>query len=92
MLDKGFGGKEGVVLLGELFDELLVLVEPGRKNTQSTYVGERSQVIGVLLQVIDGHVLEVDLLGTIDVGGISENANGHAGTRNMGKPSQQFRQ
>jgi hypothetical protein len=30
-----------------------------------------------LLQVINGHVLEVDLLSTVDVGGISENANRH---------------
>ena len=28
LLDEGLGGEEGVVLLGELFDELLVLVEP----------------------------------------------------------------
>ena len=30
-----------------------------------------------LLQVIDGHVLEVDLLSTVDVCGISKNANRH---------------
>ena len=30
-----------------------------------------------LLQVIDGHVLEVDLLSAIDVGRICKNANGH---------------
>ena len=30
-----------------------------------------------LFQVIDRHVLEIDLLGTVDVGGISEDANGH---------------
>jgi hypothetical protein len=29
------------------------------------------------------HVLEVDLLGTVDVGGIGENAHGHARTRHM---------
>ena len=59
--DEGLGGQEGVVLLGELLDELLVLVE--------------------LLQVINRHVLEVDLLGTVDVGGIGENADGHAWAR-----------
>ena len=29
LLDQGLRGQEGVVLLGELLDELLVLVEPG---------------------------------------------------------------
>ncbi len=28
LLDEGLGGQESVVLLGELLDELLVLVEP----------------------------------------------------------------
>ena len=64
LLDEGLGGEEGVVLLGELLDELLVLVE--------------------LLQVVNGHVLEVDLLGTVDVGGIGENADGHARTGDVG--------
>jgi len=58
LLDENLGSKESVVLLGELLDELLVLVE--------------------LLQVLDRHVLELDKLGTIDVGSISENADGHA--------------
>ena len=39
-----------------------------------------------LLQVINRHVLEVDLLGTVDVGGIGENADGHARTRDVGQP------
>ena len=30
-----------------------------------------------LLQVVDRHVLEVDLFSTIDIGGISEDTNGH---------------
>ena len=30
LLDERLGGKEGVVALGELLDELLVLVEPAR--------------------------------------------------------------
>ena len=38
-----------------------------------------------LLQVINGHVLELDLLGTVDVGGIGENADGHAGTGDVGE-------
>ena len=58
LLDQGLGGDEGVVFLGQLLDQLLVLVE--------------------LLQVVYRLVLEVDLLGAVDVGGIRENANGHA--------------
>ena len=66
LLDEGLGGQEGVVLLGELLDELLVLVE--------------------LLQVVDGLVLKVDLLRTVDVGGIGENANGHARAGDVREP------
>ena len=65
LLDQSFGSKESVVLLGELLDELLVLVE--------------------LLQVLDGHELEVDELSTVDIGGIGENAEAHTRTRDMGK-------
>jgi len=66
LLDENFGSKESVVLLGELLDELLVLVE--------------------LLQILDRHVLELDKLGTIDIGSISENANRHARTGDVGEP------
>jgi hypothetical protein len=38
-----------------------------------------------LLQVIDGHVLELDLLGTIDIESIGKNADGHTRTGNVGK-------
>ena len=38
-----------------------------------------------LLQVIDGHVLEINLLSTVNVCSISKNADSHAGTRNIGK-------
>ena len=44
----------------------------------------------VLLQVINGHVLKVDLLGTVDVGSIGENADGHAGAGDMGQPELQI--
>jgi len=30
-----------------------------------------------LLQIIDGHVLKVDLLSAVDIGGIGQNANRH---------------
>ena len=65
LLDEGLRGKESVVLLGKLLDELLVLVQ--------------------LLQVVNRHVLEVDLLSTVDVGGIGENADGHARAGDMGE-------
>jgi hypothetical protein len=44
-----------------------------------------SREIGPLIsgQSSPHHVLEVDLLGTVDVGGIGENAHGHARTRDM---------
>ena len=54
LLDKGVGGEEGVVLAGELLDELLVLVE--------------------LLQVIGGHGIDTQVLSTIDIVLITENA------------------
>ena len=66
LLDEGLGGQEGVVLLGELLDELLVFVE--------------------LLQVVDRLVLKVDLLRPVDVGGIGENADGHARAGDVGEP------
>ena len=65
LLDKSLGSKESVVLLGELLDELLVLIE--------------------LLQVLNGHELEVDELGTVDIGGVGKNAHAHTGSGNMGK-------
>ena len=40
-----------------------------------------------LLQVVDGHVLKLDLLSTIDVVGIGENAQGHARAGNVGEPA-----
>ena len=43
-----------------------------------------------LLQVVNGHVLKVDLLGTIDVCSICENADGHARTRDVGKPVRRY--
>ena len=66
LLDEGLRGEEGVVLLGELLDELLVLIE--------------------LFQVVDGLVLKVDLLRTVDVGGVGENADGHARAGDVGEP------
>jgi len=43
--------------------------------------------VGVLFQIVDGHVLKLNLLGTIDVSCISENAYGHARPGNVGESS-----
>ena len=40
-----------------------------------------------LFEIVDRHVLKVDLFRTIDVRGISENANRHARTGDTRKPS-----
>lgn len=66
LLDQSLGSKEGVVLLGELLDKLLVLVQ--------------------LLQVVNGHELEADGLGLINVVLIGQNAKLHLGFRDIGKP------
>ena len=44
-------------------------------------------VLVELLQVVERLVLEVDLLRAVNVGGIRENADGHAGARDMRKPA-----
>lgn len=92
LLDEGFRGKESIVFLGELLDKLLVLVEPRNQDQGLTFnISDGGlQVVDALLQVINGHVLEVNLFSTIDIIGISENADGHAGARNMGKPDQRL--
>jgi len=42
-------------------------------------------VLVELLQVINGHVLELNLFCAIDISGISKNAEGHAGARDIGE-------
>ncbi len=59
LLDDAVGGNEGSVLLGELLDQLLVLVE--------------------LLQVVDGHGIHLGLGSIINVLGVTEHADVHAG-------------
>lgn len=54
LLDELLRGEESVVLLGELLDELLVLVE--------------------LLQILNGHGLESQMLSTIDIVLVTKNA------------------
>jgi hypothetical protein len=45
-----------------------------------------------LLEIIDRHVLEINLLCTIDISGIGKNADGHARTGNVRKPRMADRQ
>lgn len=66
LLDKSFGSDESIVLLGELLNELLVLVE--------------------LLQILNRLELHTSSLSLIAVESITENADGHLGTGNIGKP------
>lgn len=54
LLDERIGGDEGVVLAGQLLDQLLVLVE--------------------LLQVVGGHGVETQVLGSVDVVLVTEDA------------------
>lgn len=49
-------------------------------------------VLVELLEIVDAHVLELDLLGAVDVGSVGENADGHARAGNMGKPVQRSAQ
>ncbi len=37
----------------------------------------------VLFEIVNGHVLEFNLLGTIDVSGVSQDAGGLAGSGNI---------
>lgn len=87
LLDQGFGSQESIVLLGELLDELLVLVEPiGRKSSSASFLIQiHPDHRNALLQILNGHVLQVNLLGLIDVGGVGQNAERHSGSGNVGQ-------
>ena len=86
LLDQSFGTEESVVLLGQLLDELLVLVQPERAIIVSIPYPQRAIVKGnALFQVVNRHILEVDLLRTIDISRIGENANVQARTGDIGK-------
>jgi hypothetical protein len=65
LLDQGGGGQEVIVLLGELLDQLLVLVE--------------------LLQVINGHLVDAELVSLLAVLLVSKNADGGVGLGHDGQ-------
>jgi len=87
LLDESLRGEESVVLLGELLDKLLVLVEPDASQHSAS---GRYESQYALLEVVNGHVLELYLLCTIDIVGIGENADGHPGTGNVGEPAKRI--
>jgi len=75
-------GETGPKETGNLLDEGL------RGKESVVLLGEflnELLVLVELLQVINRHVFEVDLFRAIDVGGVCENADGHARARNVGK-------
>lgn len=49
-----------------------------------TIQGNKSQP-DVLFQIVNGHVLKANSFGTVNIVGISENANRHARPRDIGK-------
>ena len=49
-------------------------------------MGEIRRYGYALLQVVNRLVLKVDLLRTVDVGGVGENADGHARAGDVGEP------
>ena len=84
LLDESLGGQEGIILLSELLHKFFVLVKP-----EYIPVSLSSRVTGsanALFEVINRHVLKVNLLRTVDVCRICENADGHAGTRDIREP------
>ena len=40
----------------------------------------------LLLQIVNRHILEFDLLSTVDIGSVCYNTNGHAGAWNIREP------
>jgi len=75
-------GKTGTEKTGDLLDERF------RGQEGIVFLGQflhELLVLVQLLQVIHGHVFEFDLFRTIDIGGVGENADGHAGSGNVGE-------
>ena len=44
------------------------------------------ETFDLLLQIVDGHVLELDLFSTIDIRGICDNTDRHAGAWDVREP------
>lgn len=71
LLDEGIGSKEGVVLLGELLDELLVLVEVG--DLLDVHAGNTLLLADFLVLIVDEDAdVEVSTAGRGEDEGTSE--------------------
>jgi hypothetical protein len=46
---------------------------------------KKNEIAAVLFQIVNGHVLQLYLLSTIDISSVGENANGYARTGNIRK-------
>ena len=86
MLDKSFGSKESIIFLSEFLHELLVLVQPRWGKSQCAVRDNSRLDDHSLLQVIDAHVFEVNLLSTIDIVGVTKQADAHSGSWDVGEP------
>jgi len=53
------------------------------QETTPTHLLDELLVLVELLQVIDSHEFELNQLGTIDIGGIGQDAHGHTRSRNV---------
>lgn len=88
LLDQRLRGEESVVFLGELLDQLLVLVQSNTDDDEHLVVPferTRKEKTNALLQIVHRHVFELNLLGPIDVSSIGENADRHPGAGDIGE-------
>jgi hypothetical protein len=83
LLDQSFRSKESVVLLGELLHKLLVLIQSVPR--MRTRLDEILEIYG-LFEIVDRHVLKLNLLGTIDISRVCKNADGHARSGDIREP------
>ena len=82
LLNEGLRRKESIVFVSELLDKLLFLFSLYFKMKMWR---KKNEIAGVLLQIINRHVLQLYLLSMIDISCVCENANGHARTGNIQK-------
>lgn len=75
--------------LASFFTSFLFLFNLHPKNSVACKQSESA--LAVLLQIVDRHVLQIDLFGTIDICGICENADGHTRTGDIGQPIRDMR-
>jgi hypothetical protein len=89
LLKESFRAQERVVLLRELLDQFLILVQPVSQVSPRNRRHVKPNRY-LLLQVIDAHVLELDLFSTVDVGSITEQADRHSWPGDIGQSVRKF--